>query len=91
MSKNHGPMVGCNTAITWIENLKGVDAVIQERVIARMRYEFDKDVPVKPRFHKGVCGRKNDYYTCGNCGAGISRLDDYCSRCGFAIEKKEMR
>lgn len=90
MSESYGPMVGCETAITWIENLKDVDNNIKERVVRRMRYEFAKDMPVPPKFHKGRYGKKYDYFTCGNCGAGIDQvLNNFCPNCGFAISKKE--
>ncbi|MCR5720025.1 MAG: hypothetical protein K6F84_05620 [Lachnospiraceae bacterium] len=80
------PMVGCNTAITWVENLKNVDDAIRNRVLKRMIYEFSKDIPVKPKFHKGKYGHKYDHYTCGNCGHGINIYDKFCPNCGFRIE-----
>ena len=90
MSKNHGPMVGCSTALTWVENLKDVDNNIKERVLSRMRYEFDKDIPVAPKYHKGKYGKKYDYLTCGQCGHGITVTDKFCSGCGYAIGKEYM-
>ena len=91
MRKEYGVMVGCSTAITWVENLKDVDENIKMRVLSRMHYEFDKDIPVPPKFHKGKYGKKYDYYTCGHCGNGISfEVDHFCSNCGFAIDKKNV-
>ncbi len=91
MSKEYGPMIGCNAAITWIENLKDVDIEIKQRVLARMHYEFDKDIPVPPKFHKGKYGAKYDSYTCGNCGVTLNSFHvvggHYCWNCGFAIGK----
>ena len=81
-------MVGCNTALTWIENLSGVDNSIKERVLRRMRYEFKKDIPVAPKFHKGKYGKKYDYLTCGQCGFGITVTDKYCPKCGYVIGDK---
>lgn len=88
MSKNYGPMIGCSSVIAWIENLKNVDDTIKERVLARINYEFDKDIPVSPKFHKGKCGKQYDSYTCGNCGTTIKRgiTSNYCDNCGFAIK-----
>ena len=94
MSKSYGPMVGCNATITWIENLKDVDEEIKKRVLARVRYEFDKDIPVPPKFHKGKCGRKYDSYTCGNCGTTLPMDhvigEHHCWKCGFRIGKREI-
>lgn len=89
MSKDYGIMVGCETALTWVENLSGVDEMIKERVLHRMRYEFDKDIPVKPRFNKGKYGPRYDSYSCGNCGTTISEAwHEYCPNCGFRIDKR---
>ncbi len=85
MNADFGPMVGCETAITWVENLKGVDNNIKERVIRRMKYEFVKDIPVAPKFHKGKYGKKYDYMTCGQCGFGLSVINKYCPNCGYAV------
>ncbi len=90
MEDKYIPMVGCDTALTWVENLKDVDPHIQQRVLARMSYAFRRDIPVKPKFHKGKNGKRYDYYTCGQCGSSITLpIDEYCSKCGYAIDKKE--
>lgn len=90
MSKNYGTMIGCNDAIIWVKNLTGVDNAIRDRVLARMAYEFDKSIPVKPTLHKGIYGHKYDTYSCGNCGAGINEaFYQYCPNCGFAIAKEK--
>ncbi len=88
MSKNYGPMVSYQTAINWIENLKGVDDNLKERTLARMEYEADKAKPVVPKFHKGKYGKQYDSYTCGNCGITIRDgvTSNYCNNCGFAIK-----
>ncbi len=91
MSKNYGVMVGCTTALAWVENLKGVDDCIRERVLSRMRYEFDKDMPVAPKFHKGKYGHRYDYFTCGNCGHILGVTDCFCPDCGFAVAKRTYR
>lgn len=39
----------------------------------------------KPKFHPGHYGKKFDYHTCGQCGATISVIYDYCYRCGYRI------
>lgn len=87
MSKSYGQCVGCEYALTWVENLTGVDEIIKERVLNRMRYEFDKDIPVKPKFRKGIYGKKYDNYSCGNCGYGGLQVHEvYCAHCGFRID-----
>ena len=87
MSETYGLMVGCDTAIKWIEELPESD--MRNRVLSRMRYEFDKDNPVKPKYHKGRNGRRYDSYSCGNCGAGITEAHwTYCPNCGFRIGRK---
>jgi len=88
MSKDYGMMIGCNSSITWVKNLQGVNDSIKYRVLARMAYEFDKDIPVKPKLHKGIYGSKFDHYTCGNCGATIDEAYyNFCPNCGFRIAK----
>ena len=87
----YGAMVGCETAIMWIENLKGVDEHIQERVLNRVRYEFEKDIPVPVKYMKGKYGRKYDTWSCGHCGHGISetqaRAGRFCGQCGYRIKE----
>ena len=86
---DEGPMVGCETAIVWIENLKDVDEKIKERVLRRFKYEFEKDIAVKPIFHKGKYGAKHDYFSCGNCGTTIGEAwHIFCPQCGYRIGKK---
>lgn len=90
MSKDYGMMIGCNDALMWVQNLTGVNDQIRDRVLNRMAYEFDKDIPVRPKLHKGVHGHKYDHYTCGNCGAGINLpVDRFCPNCGFSIATKD--
>jgi len=89
MNKSYGPCVGCNTALMWVKNLTNVDERIKERVLHRMMYEFDKSIPVKPKFHPGKYGHKYDSLTCGNCGHTIKIIDNFCSNCSFAIEKND--
>lgn len=85
MSKNYGTMVGCQDAIKFVQDIETDKAELKERVLARIRYEFDKDEPVKPRVYKMRYGR--DSHICGNCGAGgLQVYDKYCSNCGFAIK-----
>lgn len=89
--ETNGPMVGCDTAITWVENLKNIDTEIRDRIVRRMRYEFQKDIPVKPKFTKGKYSSRYDSWKCGNCGTTISEAwHKYCPNCGYAIGKKEI-
>ena len=79
-------MVGCEDAIKWVEELPESDMRVY--VLRRMAYEFDKDTGTKPRFHKGIHGRKYDYHTCGHCGATVVVPNRYCAGCGFFIDWK---
>ncbi len=82
------PMVGCKDAIDWVTTL-APDGEKKERVLKRMKYEFAKDIPVKPKFHPGKYGHKYDNWTCGNCGFGLSEVVyHFCPNCGFAIGKR---
>ena len=89
MKRQYGTMVGCQTAVAWVSNLKDVDTQIRDRVLARMQYEFDKDEPLAPVLHKGVYGRKYDYYACGNCARTISPEYRFCPGCGYMIGWKK--
>ena len=89
MAKDYGTMVGYNSALTWVSNLKNVDDNIKQRVLARMAYEFDKDIPTPIKKHKGIYGSKFDHATCGNCGFGAAAFYNYCPNCGFKIAKSE--
>lgn len=87
MSKTYGMMDSYDNCIAWVEALEVPDKDYKQRVLNRMRYERDKQIPVKPKFHKGHYGKKFDYYTCGKCGVtmkdGVG--DNYCWNCGFRI------
>lgn len=80
-------MIGCEEAIAWAEGLSVDEVDVQERVISRMRYEFEKSIGATVKMHKG---RYANRYTCGNCGAGISEpYWKYCPNCGYGIIRKE--
>ena len=83
MSQHYGTMVSFNEAIEYV--LCTPDSEKRERVLNRMRYERDKAIPVKPKFHKGQYGKQYDNYTCGNCGHLVTIINNYCPNCGFAI------
>ena len=84
---NHGMCCSFDDAIAWAE--RQPDSTVKECALNRMRYERDKALPVKPKFHKGIYGRKYDSWSCGQCGATISEADwNYCPKCGYMIGKK---
>ena len=90
MSKAYGTMVSEARALELLEvevadavMQSGVDPELYECALNRIRYRFDQTVPVKPKRHKGKY--ISDYYTCGNCGSGVTINDNYCWNCGFAI------
>ena len=86
MNYGGGTCTGCNEALEWVRDLKGVDQEMRERVWSRMAYEFDKGVPTKPHFHKGQYDHKYDHYTCGHCGFIVHLpIDKFCANCGFKI------
>ena len=87
-----GMCVGCVEALEWVRDLEGFDTEMRDRVWRRMAYEFDKGIPVKPTYRKGVYGRKYDQYTCGRCGFVLHLpIDKYCSNCGQKVTTKDYR
>lgn len=40
---------------------------------------------IKPKYHKGMYGRKYDFHTCGACGFGVNVVYEYCPKCGTRI------
>ena len=81
------PMVGERDALNFLLNVQvqPQDEEMMCRVAKRVKYRFDQTVPVKPRFRKGIYGKKYDRYTCGHCGYGLEAGWDYCPNCGYAI------
>lgn len=89
------PMIGSQAALEYAElyipdMLPPLDqeaAEYYDCFVERLRYLVRKDRGTRPKFHKGRCGRKYDYWTCGNCGATVKReiLEKYCCNCGYAI------
>lgn len=78
-------MISYEDAIAWVESQETTDEDRKRRVLNRMRYERDQNIPVKPKYHKGKS--ISDWYTCGNCGHGIREVtDNFCSNCGYEIK-----
>ena len=81
------PMCGIDQAIEWLQTktLKSED--MPDRIIERLKYIRAKDEGIRPKFRKGMCGKKYDTWNCGNCGAqtrdGVG--DNYCRNCGYKI------
>ena len=91
MSESYGQMVSYPNAIKWVEE-HAPDGPEKGCVLARMRYQCDMAVPVKPRFSKGKYGKKYDDWVCGNCGQwGMTVTYNYCPNCGFRIGWDEPR
>lgn len=86
MSRDYGQMVSYEQAIAWIEENVSDNAPEKDRVLARMNYEHDKSVPLKPVYHRGLYGSKYDSYTCRNCGDVLSIGDNYCPNCGTKVK-----
>lgn len=90
MNYDGGQCVGCDDALEWVRDLKGVDEDMRDKVFRRMAYEFDKGVPTRPKFHKGLYGKQYDSYTCGHCGFVLSiSTDKFCANCGSMIMKPD--
>lgn len=84
--RKYSVMIGCKDALGYIA-LMLPNFEKRNEVIERVRYEFERDVPVKPKFIKGIHGMKYDSYSCGHCGNGGKQvIDKFCSNCGFAID-----
>lgn len=87
--ESYGMMCSYNDAIAWAE--RQPDSTVKDCAIRRMRYERDKTMPVRPKYHKGHYGKKYDTWSCGNCGAGLPEAHwRFCPNCGFAIAKREV-
>ncbi len=42
-------------------------------------------IGAKPKYHKGKSNPIFGYHTCGNCGATIEVIHDYCFKCGYRV------
>jgi DNA-directed RNA polymerase subunit RPC12/RpoP len=83
-------MIGCEAAVEWVSKQDVADLETLRRVVNRMKYEFEKDIGAIAKKHKGMY--RADFYTCGNCGAGISEpYWTYCPNCGYRIIKSESK
>ena len=81
-------MIGCTDAINWVARQIVDDADVQDCVVNRMIYQFEKEEGSKAKYHKGKYGSRYDSYTCGNCGHTISEAYwKYCPNCGYRILK----
>lgn len=98
MSKSFGPMLSGEDALNLLDQIfpkivfksRKEEYEITEafrRARNRFAYHIDQASPVKPKYHKGMHGRKNDTWTCGNCGCGITYdvMQDFCSNCGHRL------
>lgn len=80
-----GPMCGIDDAIEWIQTKTLKNDDMPDRILRRLEYIRNKDVGVKPKFHKGKS--IHDWWTCGNCGHIVSEIGyNYCPECGYAIK-----
>ena len=84
MTKDHGQCVGCEDAIEWVK--RQPDDGDKTYVLNRMRYEFEKDIPVKPKILKG---KWQTFVSCGQCGYGLGEPQwKFCPNCGYAIKRR---
>ena len=75
-------MIGIDQAITYLRD-KHDDTMTA--ISNRLEYVRDKDIGVKPRFHKGEYGKKYDRWSCGNCAGIVMITDNYCCTCGYRV------
>ena len=80
-------MVGCKEALEWLREMpvQPLEEGMKDCVISRVEFEFSRQKPVAPKYHKGLYGKKFDYYTCGNCGFNLATGYKWCPNCGFRI------
>ena len=90
MSKSYGLRVSFEDAVAWVQLLDVPKECedTKQRVLHRLCYERDQNVPVPYKCRKG---RTFDEYTCGNCGRSVDVIDKYCGGCGFAIDWRKLR
>lgn len=65
-----------------------IDKELFDRMRNRFAYQINQAEPVKLKYHRGKHSRAHDYWTCQNCGCGISHgvIQNYCWNCGHALE-----
>ena len=61
------------------------DTLINALSEARYEKAIRAEIGLAPKFHKGKYGGKFDYHTCGQCGATIQVISDYCHKCGYRV------
>ena len=80
-------MCGIDDAIEYLQGCepRKKDDDMPQRISERLKYIRDKEVGVKPKYHKGR--HITDWWTCGHCGSMTidSVGDNYCRNCGFRI------
>lgn len=95
MGKHYGPMLGGRDALEFLSRVQEKIGVQEERFVEsfsrmknRFEYQIDQAEPVKLKFHKGKSSSVHDYWTCQNCGCGITYgvIQNFCWNCGHAIE-----
>lgn len=57
-----------------------------ERMLNRVRFEVRRSVPVAPKVTKARSRGYMDFYSCGQCGADVDIHNEFCCRCGRAIQ-----
>lgn len=80
---DYGMMMGFTSAIEWVEK-NAPDQDGKPEVLARMRYERDKSIPVRPSIYKSKSWKTSEF--CGRCGNAVEVHYKYCHNCGFAID-----
>lgn len=86
---SYGRMHGCEASLEYVRSMP--ESNLRDWTLKRMEYEFEKEIPVRAKYHKGIYGKRFDSWSCGHCGKGV--IDEawyrYCPNCGFAIGKRE--
>ena len=83
-----GTMCGVDEAIEWLMTKSAKKEDMPERIANRLKYMKAKEDGIRPRYCKGIYGKKYDTWVCGHCGAltrdGVG--DDFCCKCGYRIK-----
>ena len=85
---HYGMMMGVDGAIKTFCDLVPDDkkGLLFERAMNRLKYLANRVAEEMPVFHKGIYGKKFDYYTCRSCGKTVHVVDRFYSGCGKEID-----
>ena len=62
-----------------------MDVLIESLSEAQYEKAIRAEIGYIPKYHKGKYGAKYDYHSCGQCGASIEVINNYCPNCGYRV------